>query len=60
VSVSGLVAGRTSRLAEVSVVGVTLRTNANIALWTNSYFVATGGPAPASVLTRHVESQKSR
>ena len=29
-------------------------------LWTNSYFVATVGGAPRSVITRYVESQKSR
>jgi putative transposase len=29
-------------------------------LWTNSYFVATVGGAPLSVVTRYVEQQKSR
>ena len=29
-------------------------------LWTNSYFVATVGGAPRSVIERYVESQKSR
>ncbi len=29
-------------------------------LWTNSYFVATVGGVPRSVITRYVESQKSR
>ncbi|BBZ09468.1 IS200/IS605 family transposase [Mycolicibacterium doricum] len=29
-------------------------------LWTNSYFVATVGGAPLSVINRYVESQKDR
>ncbi len=29
-------------------------------LWTNSYFVATVGGAPLSVIKRYVETQKSR
>lgn len=29
-------------------------------LWTNSYFVATAGGAPLSVIKRYVESQKDR
>ena len=29
-------------------------------LWTNSYFVATGGGAPWSVINRDVENQRSR
>ena len=29
-------------------------------LWTNSYFVATVGGAPLSVITRYVETQKGR
>lgn len=29
-------------------------------LWTNSYFVATVGGAPLSVIKRYVENQKDR
>lgn len=29
-------------------------------LWTNSYFVATVGSAPSSVIKRYVETQKGR
>ena len=48
--------GRTSRLLRQEL--PTLRSRLPT-LWTNSYFVATVGGAPLSVVKRYVESQKS-
>jgi len=51
------VKGRSSRLLRQELPWLRSRLPS---LWTNSYFVATVGGAPRSVITRYVENQKSR
>jgi putative transposase len=49
--------GRSSRLLRQEFPWLTSRLPS---LWTNSYFVATVGGAPRSVIKRYVETQKDR
>jgi putative transposase len=49
--------GRSSRLLRAEFPGLRSRLPS---LWTNSYFVATVGGAPRSVINRYVDDQKSR
>jgi putative transposase len=49
--------GRSSRLLGQEFAGLRSRLPT---VWTNSYFVATDGGAPRSVIRRYVETQKDR